>query len=81
MTFCMIDKIQRNLRMETDPLPKFHNPVILHILNHCQNPLNLLLVLIYVIAIWSVVEIQYQTDMYIITFRNMSVIIIIIIIY
>jgi len=77
MKFCMTDKIQRNLKMETDPLPKFHNPVILHVVNHCQNPLNLLLVLIYVIEIQNVVEIQYQADMYSITFRNMSVIIII----
>lgn len=77
MKFCVTDKIQRNLRMETDPLPKFHNPVRLHVVNHCQNPLNLLLVLIYIIEILNVVEIQYQTDMYIITFKNMSVIIII----
>jgi len=40
MKFCMTDNIQRNLRMETDPLPKSHNPVILRVVNHCQNPLN-----------------------------------------
>lgn len=78
MKFCMADKIQRNLRMETDRLPQFHIPVILRVVNHCHNPLNLLLVLIYIIEIQNVVvQIQYQTDMYIITFRNMSVIIII----
>lgn len=73
----MTDKIQGNRRLETDPLPKFHNPVILHVVNHCQNSLNLLLVLIYITEIQNFVEIQYQTDMYIIIFRNMSVIIII----
>lgn len=76
MKFSMTDKIQRNLRMETDPLPKFHNPVILHLENHCWNPLNLLLILIYYIEIQNVIVIQYQIDLYIITFRNMSVIII-----
>jgi len=55
MKFCMTDKIQRNLRMETNPLPKFQNPVILRVVHHCQNPLNLLLVLIYVIEIQNVV--------------------------
>lgn len=75
MKLCVTDKIQRNLRMETDQLPKFHNPVILHVVNYCQNPLNLLLVLIYFTEIQNIVEIQYQTDMYIIIFRNMSVII------
>lgn len=59
MQFCMTDKIQRNLRMETNPLPKFHNPVILYVVHHCQNPLNLLLVLIYVIEYRML---QYQTD-------------------
>jgi hypothetical protein len=49
MKFSMTDKIQRNLRMETDPLPKFLNPVILCVVNHYWNPLNLLLVLIYYI--------------------------------
>lgn len=77
MTFCMTDKIQRHLRMETGPLSKFQNPVILVVVNHCQNPLNLLLVFINFIEIQNVLELQYQTDLYVITFRNMSVIVII----